>query len=124
MGLRTYSDEEIELMVKGEPAEVYRVILHGISNINTVLIPHIQREEELFLMMGEPETIKQRSAWIDVQITKQKNKNEMMRKVAAGVALWAVIGFVLFMMYAAGEFVFEVVRVKLVTGKHITELLK
>lgn len=89
--LKVYSEDEIEAIINGEPKDVYRVLLKGISSINDAVIPHLREEEKVFAAFGDPGMIKLRSEWITEQIAKQKNRNEMMQKIGQASAVGAIL---------------------------------
>ena len=83
---KTYTPEEIELLLKGSDREIDRLILHSLNSITQVLIPHVAILSE----MGTAETIRLRSDWIDAQITKQEKRSKMMDRVIESALIWAL----------------------------------
>lgn len=111
--LRTYTEEEIELLMSGEKREIDKLLLHGISSIAAVLIPHMEKEDEMWKALGDLPTIRLRGEWIDEQIARQKIKNAMMHKVVESSILWALPLLLLFFAISIGNELMEMIRTKL-----------
>ena len=108
--LKTYSDEEINILLDGDRREVDKLILHSLNSISTTLVPHIREENEVFKALGPPSEIRVRTDWIEMQIDKQKARNDMMRKVATAALVWVVPLFLAFLAFAMWDAVIEAVR--------------
>ena len=66
----------------------------------------------MFTALGTPEETKVRIEWIKVQMEKQKRHNEMMGKVAESALIWAVIAFLMYLLYATGSPIYETLKFK------------
>ena len=102
--LKIYTEEEIALFMRGDRREIDHLLLHGLNNLAIFLIEHADREEKVLSAMGDAETTKARSEWIDTQIDSQRNRNGMMKKVAESSAAWALILFLGFIGNAIYEY--------------------
>ena len=111
--LKCYNEEEIDAFLNGDRRAIDRLLLHGLNNLAVVLIAHAEREEEIFSDMGNSETIKKRSAWIDSQIEKTRARTDMMVKVATSTTVWALVAFLGYVALAVWEYTF-----KAKTGTH------
>lgn len=108
--LRIYTQEEIELFLAGERRDVDRLLLYGINDLVRVIIPHKAREDKFFEAAGTRDEIRQRAAWVDAQIDKQKKRNEMMGKVATSALSWAAIAFLGWMLVSLYSAAVEAVQ--------------
>lgn len=111
--LRNYTDEEIDILLNGDRREVDKLLLHGISAIGAVLVPHIEKEEAIFDALGDVPTIHTRSRWIEAQITKQQRYNGLMQKIIDSSVLWVIPLVLAFVIYAVGDQIVDVIRAKL-----------
>jgi hypothetical protein len=114
--LKVYTPEEIEMFLSGDRREVDRLLIHGINNIATVLIPHMAKEEEIFHVLGDSDVIRSRSIWIDAQILKQEKRNKMMDKVTESTVIWALPVFALMIFLWFGDTILDAVR------QHLTKI--
>ena len=108
--LTIYSEEDIDIFLRGDRRDIDRLLLHGLNNLGIALIEHADREERLFAAMGDAEVIKKRSGWIDSQIDKARVLSEktvaridMMNKVKSSTVVWAVIAFLGYLSHIATE---------------------
>ncbi len=111
--LKIYSEEEITMFMRGDRREIDHLLLHGLNNLAIFLIEHAEREEKVLKVMGDAETIKARSAWIDGQIDAQRTRTGMMKKVAESSAAWALILFLGFIGNAAYEYIKSRIKEKI-----------
>ena len=111
--LRVFSPEEVDLFLAGDRREIDKLILHGLNAIAKTLKPHMEMEEALLHELGGTEIIRLRSAWIDAQITKQKRRSEMMRKVAESALVWAAIAFLGFLAVTFADGLLSILKLKL-----------
>ena len=116
--LRNYTDEEIEMLLNGDKREVDKLLLHGISAIGAVLIPHIEKEDQIFEALGDIPTIRTRSEWIEAQIERQKTSNAMMRKIAEAGLVMCVLGFIGFIGYSMMDFFVDTIRARIASLPH------
>lgn len=49
-----YTDEEIDIFLKGDRRNVDKLLLHGMNNIAAALVPHMAKENSLMAVMGDP----------------------------------------------------------------------
>ena len=114
--LKIYSDEEIDIFLAGDHREVDRLILHSLNGLAATLIPHA-RNEEIFLRqvkeLGGIETIRERAAWVDVQIERQKIRNRMMEKVATSHVVYASMAFIGYILYLVKDNIVAFIRTAL-----------
>jgi hypothetical protein len=103
--LKEYSEEEINAFLMGDRRVIDRLLLHGLNNLSIVLIAHAKREEEIFEGMGSPETIINRSKWIDSQIKVAEKRASMMEKVVSSSLIWAVLLFLGY-LFSVGKLAF------------------
>ena len=107
--LKTFTDDEVTMLLSGDRREVDKLLLHGINNLSAALIPLLDTISEL----GTTEKLRKRMDWIDVQIENQRVKNDMMRKVSESALIWAAIGFLGFLLLSGYNYGIEVIRAKL-----------
>lgn len=82
--LKTYSAEEIDLLLRGDRREIDKLILLALNGIAEVVIPHAEREEEIINrieQLGGLDAISKRSLWIEEQIAKAKMQNAFWAKM-------------------------------------------
>jgi len=122
--LRNYTEDEIDILLDGDRREVDRLLLHSLSTIAAVLIPHVEKEDTIFEAMGDIPTIRMRSAWIESQIVKQNTKNQMMRRVAEAGVIMCVLGFIGFVGYSLVDYVIDILRAKIIASQSSITLTK
>lgn len=98
--LKVYTDEEVELIANQGGIAVDRLLLHGLNNIATVLIAHVDAEERVMEAHGTKTEIAARVAWVDAQIDRARAKTKMMQKVTESGVIWAVVGALGIVAYA------------------------
>lgn len=108
--LSLYSEEAIDAFLQGDRRDIDKLLLHGLNNLGIALLEHAEMEEKVFAAMGDVNIIRKRSDWIDSQIEKARITNEkslkrieMMEKVKAGTAMWAVVAFLGYLSSVAFE---------------------
>lgn len=107
--LKTFSDDEISMLLSGDRREVDKLLLHSLNNLSSSLIPLVEVISEL----GNVESVRKRREWVEAQIESQRIKNDMMRKVSESALIWAVIGFIGFLVVSTYNYSIEVIRAKL-----------
>lgn len=122
-----FSDEEIEMYLKGDRRDIDRLLLYSINRLTSVLIPHAQREDArdkafditinaiggaqaiidrarfVDALAKDAELDAERKAFIDVLIDRQQKRNTMMEKVSTSNIVWASIAFLGYMTYILRE---------------------
>ena len=101
--LHVYTPEEIEIFLAGDRREVDRLLLHGVNNLTAVFLPHAERQYQMFSNMGDPNSVRQRAAWIDAQIRKADKRSHMMDKVSESSVTWVLIAFIGFVVFVVGD---------------------
>lgn len=82
--LKTYSAEEIDLLLKGDRREIDKLILLALNGIAEVVIPYAEREEEIINrieQLGGLDAISRRLMWIEEQIERAKMQNAFWSKM-------------------------------------------
>ena len=100
--IHIYTQEEIEFFLHGDRRAIDLLLIQSMNNIIAVLLPHIEREEEILKSLGTESEIDARVQWINAQIARQKEHTDMMKRVSESALIWAciaMIGFALFSMW-------------------------
>lgn len=98
---KIYSDEEIEMFLKGDRRDIDKLLLYTMNRIAAVLIPHAEREDQFMAVIkdvGGLEAVKERADYIDSLIRKNNKRSAAFAKIAESTITWALIaatGFVL-----------------------------
>lgn len=114
---RVLSDDEIDALLDGDRRKIDRVLMTLMNDTAVALMEfryqdfpmHAEdekklieavkdRAEEFHRALGEPKSVSKRAEFIDTLIEEKKARRDMMRHVAKGLALWAVIGFGVFLL--------------------------
>ena len=93
-----YTDEEIDIFLKGDRRNVDKLLLHGMNNIAAALVPHMEKEDSVMAVMGDATAVRERSAWIDAEIAKKKAWAEFWKESRLELArkgTWAIVLVVL-----------------------------
>lgn len=113
---RVLSDEEIELYLHGDRAEVDRLMLFSLNRLAAALLPHIASEAEFqtkLQELGGIQGISARAAYVDSLIRKNAARTAMMEKVSQGAALWAVLAFFGFLVLSIWDSLINAIKLKL-----------
>lgn len=108
--IKIYTQEEIEIFLSGDRREVDRLLLTGLNNLAKSLLPHMEREEKTFDIMGNDEVIRTRAEWIDAQVIKMNKRSAMMQKVTEQVGVWVLIAFLGFVAFSVWDHFVDVVK--------------
>jgi len=114
------SDEEIDLYLKGDRRDVDRLLLSNSNRLTALVLTHMRSEDErnsredtLWESLGGAEGVKTRAAFVNTLIERQKDRNDMMKKVSQSTVVWALLAFAAFLATAAWEDAVRLLRTKL-----------
>ena len=103
LGLKVYSPEEVNMLVRGDAHDIDRILLHGVNNLAAFLIAHASNEDQILEPLGTASEIRARVAWVDAQVKRQEKRNAMMQRVAESSLAYAFIAFLGFLAYASWD---------------------
>ena len=113
---RILSEEEIDIYLKGDPKDVNRIILYNLNRLATVLIPHVEQEEEWrtrFRDLGGFQSLKKRADYVDSLIKRNDARTAMMQKVSESAVGWALIAFLGFLAMAVWHDIVAAIKMAL-----------
>jgi tRNA G18 (ribose-2'-O)-methylase SpoU len=116
LGLKVYSQQEVDMLIANGGKDVDRLLMHGINNLARVLITHAHREEETLAVMGSATAVKLRTEWVDAQIAAQVASTRMKTKVIESSLLWAAGVFLLFLANSMWDSIVRMVYTTPVPG--------
>ena len=110
---KVFSEEEINMFLKGDRRDIDRLLLYSMNRIAAVLIPHTEREAKFTALLeevGGTESIKERADYVNSLIEKNKKRSAAFDKISQSTVTWALIAAIGFVLVALWEHVIILIR--------------
>lgn len=84
-----YTEEEIDLFLKGDRRAIDKLILTSLNALSSTFVayrdnefrPHIREEQSMKEALGDPKEVTQRRMWLDLQIKKEMDRAKLRAKI-------------------------------------------
>lgn len=113
---RVLTEGEIEMYLKGEHREINRLILLTLNDIAICFAHHTTEQDKVTSELehvGGIQGIKERAAFVNSLIAKNRVRTAMMEKVSQSSLTWALLAFLGFIAAASWEAIVHAIRAKL-----------
>ena len=107
-----YTEEEIDIFLKGDRMDVDKLVLTSISALAKTFItfrdlefrPHMIEENQMKDALGDPDDVARRRVWLDLQIKKEMDRAALRQKIleASLLRVIPVALMVLLAIFATG----------------------
>lgn len=110
---KIFSQEEIDMFIKGDRGDIDRLLLYSMNRIAAVLIPHAEREESFMSLIestGGMDAVRLRADYVNSLIEKNNKRSAAWEKISQSTTTWALIAFLGFIAVSAWQYVVSLIR--------------
>lgn len=110
---KVFSEEEINMFLKGDRRDIDRLLLYSMNRIAAVLIPHTEREAKFTALLeevGGTDSVRERAEYVNSLIEKNKKRSAAFEKISQSTVTWALIAAIGFIAIAVWEHVVTLIR--------------